>query len=183
MGGEVPERRGTAHPNIVPYQVMPTADGHFMLAVGNDQQFVRLCEVIGQPALSREPQFAGNAQRVENRCRLIELLSAVLVTKNTAHWLRALEAATVPCAPVNRIDQAFADPQVVARGMQIELAHPLAGRVPLVANPLKLSATPVEYTCAPPLLGADTRNVLSAFIGLDSDEIERLHRAGVIATR
>ena len=180
VGGSLPQRRGTAHPNIVPYQVMPAADGHFMLAVGNDGQFQRLCEIIGEPALASDPRYASNAARVSHRDELIAHLSGMLQTRPVADWLGLLEAHGVPCAPVNRIDQVFADPQVQARGMRIELPHALGADVPLVANPLRFSATPVQYTRAPPLLGADTRALLCERLGLDEARIEALLTAGVI---
>ena len=180
VGGSLPQRRGTAHPNIVPYQVMPAADGHFMLAVGNDGQFQRLCEIIGEPALASDPRYASNAARVSHRDELIAHLSGMLQTRPVADWLGLLEAHGVPCAPVNRIDQVFADPQVQARGMRIGLPHALGADVPLVANPLHFSATPVQYTRAPPLLGADTRALLCERLGLDEARIEALLTAGVI---
>ena len=182
IGGEVPQRRGTAHPNIVPYQVMPAADGFFMLAVGNDAQFQRLCDAIGQSALARDPRFASNTARVENRNALIAALSLQLQTQSVAHWLARLEAATVPSAPVNSLDQVFADPHVQFRGMRIELPHPLTPALPLVANPLRLSATPVSYCNAPPQLGADTRVVLSELLGLGSATLDCLQDSGVIGS-
>jgi formyl-CoA transferase len=180
VGGEVPQRHGTAHPNIVPYQVMPSADGHFMLAVGNDAQFRRLCLVLGRPELGVDPRFASNAARVAQRTTLIPLLADALRKQPSAHWLAALSRETVPCSPVNDLAQVFADPQVQARGMRLDLPHALGGRVPLVASPLRLSATPVEYQRAPPLLGADTRNVLQQRLGLDAARIEALAHAGII---
>ena len=182
IGGEVPQRRGTAHPNIVPYQVMPAADGFFMLAVGNDAQFQRLCDTIGQSALARDPRFASNTARVENRNALIAALSLQLQTQSVTHWLARLEAATVPSAPVNSLDQVFADPHVQFRGMRIELPHPLTPALPLVANPLRLSATPVSYCNAPPQLGADTRVVLSELLGLGSATLDCLQDSGVIGS-
>ena len=180
VGGQIPQRRGTAHPNIVPYQVMPAADGYFMLAVGNDGQFRRLCEIVGEPGLADDGRYATNAARVKHRDELIARLSGVLQTQPLAHWLHELEAQGVPCAPVNSIDQVFADPQVQARGMRIDLPHALGGSVPLVANPLRFSATPAEYTRAPPLLGADTRALLRERLRLDEGRIEELRAAGVI---
>jgi formyl-CoA transferase len=180
VGGQVPQRRGTAHPNIVPYQVMPAADGHFMLAVGNDGQFRRLCEIIGEPAIASDARYASNAARVSHRDELTQRLSAVLKTRPLAHWLGELQAQGVPCAPVNTLDQVFADPQVQARGMRIELPHLLGGSVPMVANPLRFSTTSVEYTRAPPLLGGDTRALLRERLGLDEARIDELLAAGVI---
>ncbi|QOW24480.1 CaiB/BaiF CoA-transferase family protein [Lysobacter sp. H23M47] len=180
VGGEVPQRQGSAHPNIVPYQVMPTADGYFMLAVGNDGQFARFCEVLGDPELATDPRYATNAARVANRDRLVPYLEQRLATRPSAHWLAGLEAATVPCAPVNRIDQVFDDPQVQARGLRIELPHPTAGHVPGVANPVRFSATPIAYGHAAPGLGEHTGTVLGELLGLDATELAALGSAGVV---
>jgi formyl-CoA transferase len=180
VGGVVPERRGTAHPNIVPYQVMPAADGHFMLAVGNDAQFRRCCDVVGLPGLADDPRFATNAARVAHRDALAPVLAERFRGRPAAEWLAALEAATVPCGPVSAIDEIFASPQAQARGLRVDLPHPLAGSVPQVASPLRLSATPVEYRAAPPLLGADTREVLAGRLGLDAAAIEGLAASGIV---
>ncbi len=180
VGGAVPGRQGTAHPNIVPYQVMPAADGHFMLAVGNDAQFRRCCAVLGRPQWADDPRFASNAARVAHRAELVPLLAAELRRRPAREWLDALSRETVPCAPVNTLDQVFDDPQVRARGMRIDLRHALGGTVPMVGSPLKLSATPVEYRAAPPLLGADTRAVLREHLGLADTQVEALAAQGVI---
>ncbi|MGQ0798734.1 MAG: CaiB/BaiF CoA transferase family protein [Pseudomarimonas sp.] len=180
IGGKVPQRRGTAHPNIAPYQVMPAADGAFMLAVGNDSQFQRFCDVIGQPALATDVRFASNAARVENRDTLISTLSAQLQTQSVAHWLAQLEAATVPSAAVNTLDQVFADPQVQYRGMRIALPHAQSPALPMVGNPIRLSATPVSYSKAPPELGADTREVLTELLNLGASELDDLRHSGAI---
>ncbi|MFN9740232.1 MAG: CaiB/BaiF CoA transferase family protein [Pseudomonadota bacterium] len=180
VGGAVPGRQGTAHPNIVPYQVMPAADGHFMLAVGNDAQFRRCCAVVGRPEWADDPRFATNAARVAQRAELVPLLAAELRRRPAREWLDALSRETVPCAPVNTLDQVFDDPQVRARGMRIDLRHALGGTVPMVGSPLKLSATPVEYRAAPPLLGADTRAVLREHLGLADTQVEALAAQGVI---
>lgn len=182
VGGTVPGRQGTSHPNIVPYQVMPAADGHFMLAVGNDAQFARFCAVLGEPGLATDPAYATNAARVANREVLVPLLAERLARRPAAEWLAALEQATVPCAPVNRIDQVFADPQVQARGLRVDLPHPQAGGVPGVANPVRFSATPVRYGRAAPLLGEHSRQVLQDVLGLDEAEVARLRDAGVVGT-
>lgn len=182
VGGTVPGRQGTSHPNIVPYQVMPAADGHFMLAVGNDAQFARFCAVLDEPGLATDPAYATNAARVANREVLVPLLAERLARRPAAEWLAALEQATVPCAPVNRIDQVFADPQVQARGLRVDLPHPQAGSVPGVANPVRFSATPVRYGRAAPLLGEHSRQVLQDVLGLDEAEVARLRDAGVVGT-
>lgn len=180
VGGVVPGRQGTAHPNIVPYQVMPAADGYFMLAVGNDAQFRRCCVVLGRPEWADDPRFASNAARVAHRAELVPLLAAALRRRPAREWLDALSRETVPCAPVNTLDQVFDDPQVRARGMRIDLPHALGGTVPMVGSPLKLSATPVEYRSAPPLLGADTRAVLRERLGLADAQVDALAAQGVI---
>ena len=177
--GVAPQRAGNAHQNIVPYQVFEVADGHLILAVGNDAQFARFCAVAGCPELALNPRFSRNAGRVRDRATLVPLLAATLKRRPRREWLEALEAAKVPCGPINDLADVFADPQVRAREMTVEMPHPLAGKVRVVASPLKLSATPVRYDRAPPLLGADTEPVLAEF-GLDADAITALRRAGAI---
>jgi crotonobetainyl-CoA:carnitine CoA-transferase CaiB-like acyl-CoA transferase len=177
--GVAPQRAGNAHQNIVPYQVFEVADGHMILAVGNDGQFGRFCAVAGSPELARDPRFARNADRVRHRATLVPLLAATLKRRPRREWLEALEAAKVPCGPINDLADVFADPQVQARGMTVDVAHPLAGSIRLVSSPMKLSATPVRHDRAPPLLGADTVSVLAEF-GLDAEAIGGLKRAGAI---
>ncbi len=179
-GGGVPERLGNAHPNIVPYQDFPTSDGYMIIAVGNDAQFARLCAVAGLPDLAADPRFSSNPRRVENRAALIERLCAATRLRPTAQWIAGLERVGVPCGPINTIDAVFADPQVQARGMKVDIPHPLAGEVSLVANPLRLSQTPVIYRSAPPLLGADTREVLAQKLGLSDEDIEALGAKNII---
>ena len=181
VGGVVPDRQGTAHPNIVPYQVMPAADGHFMLAVGNDAQFARLCEVIGEPGLAADPRYASNAARVAHRAGLVPLLQQRLRTRPAAQWLDALEKAVVPASPVNRIDQVFDDAQVQARGLRIDLPHAGGGTVPMVRNPLRFSATPLRYAQAAPVLGQHTAQVLQEMLLSDADRLRELQAIGVIA--
>ena len=163
--GAPPKRLGNAHPNIVPYQDFPTADGDMILAIGNDGQFARFCTIAGHLEWATDERFATNPARVANRSVLIPLLRQTTVMKTTAEWVAALEAEAVPCGPINRLDQVFADPQVQARGMKIELTHPAFGRVPMVANPIRLSATPVAYRQAPPALGEHTAEVLADWLG------------------
>ncbi len=177
--GVAPQRAGNAHQNIVPYQVFEVADGHLILAVGNDAQFARFCGVAGCPELATDPRYARNAGRVRGRAGLVPLLAAILRTKTRADWLASLEAAKVPCGPINDLADVFADPQVAARDMTMTIAHPLAGDIRLVASPMKFSATPVRYRCAPPLLGADTDAVLAEF-GFDAAAIGAWQQAGVI---
>lgn len=178
--GTPPRRLGNAHPNIVPYQDFPTADGDFILTVGNDGQFRKFAEVAGQPQWADDPRFATNKLRVANRAELIPLIRQATVFKTTAEWVSQLEQAGVPCGPINDLAQMFADPQVQARGLAIEIPHPLAGSVPQVASPIRLSGTPVEYRNAPPLLGEHTEQILGGVLGLGADDIERLRGAGVL---
>jgi len=179
MTGVAPQRAGNAHQNIVPYQVFEVADGHLILAVGNDAQYARFCTVMGRADLARDPRFARNADRVRHRATLVPLLAAELKRRARREWLEALEAAKVPCGAINDLAEVFADPQVQARGMTVELPHAVADAVRLVASPMKLDATPVQYRRAPPLLGADTDAVL-AELGLRADEISALRQAHAI---
>ena len=177
--GVAPQRAGNAHQNIVPYQVFEVSDGHMILAVGNDTQFAKYCEVAGRPELARDPRFARNADRVRHRAVLVPMLAELMRSRTRADWLSALEAAKVPCGPINDLAEVFADPQVQARGMTVEMPHPLADHVRLVASPMKLSATPVQYRRPPPLLGEHTDEVL-AEAGLSPEERHALKTAGVI---
>lgn len=163
--GTPPKRMGNAHPNIVPYQDFPSADGDFILTVGNDSQFRRFCSVAGHPEWAEDPRFATNAQRVAHRDLLIPLIRQVTVFRITDQWMADLEQAGVPCGPVNDLAQVFADPQVLARGLKVRMAHPLSGEVDLVANPIRLSRTPVEYRLAPPLLGEHAAQILRDWLG------------------
>ncbi|MCR8722358.1 CoA transferase [Pseudomonas syringae] len=178
--GVAPGRLGNAHPNIVPYQSFPTADGDLILTVGNDSQFRKFAEVAGQSQWADDPRFLTNTLRVAHRAELIPLIRQVTVFKATAQWVDALEAVGVPCAPVNDLAQVFADPHVVARGLAIELPHALGGKVPQVASPIRLSETPVEYRRAPPMLGEHTAVVLEELLGLGGDEVASLRAAGVL---
>ncbi|MFJ3447255.1 CaiB/BaiF CoA transferase family protein [Pseudomonas sichuanensis] len=178
--GNAPRRLGNAHPNIVPYQDFPTADGNFILTVGNDGQFRKFAEVAGQPQWADDPRFATNKQRVANRAELIPLIRQATVFKTTAEWVSELEKAGVPCGPINDLAQMFQDPQVLARGLAVNIPHPLAGNVPQVASPIRLSETPVEYRQAPPLLGEHTEAVLCDVLGLDAMAVHELRTAGVL---
>lgn len=179
--GKAPSRMGNSHPNIVPYQDFPTADGNMVLTVGNDQQFARLCDVLGHPEWARDERFATNRARVANRKVLIPKLRQATVMRSTREWVGILEQAGVPCGPVNTLDQVFEDPQVLARGMKQSVAHPELGEVPTVGNPIKLKLTPVDYRTAPPLLGEHSEHVLQQVIKLSTEEIERLKERGVIS--
>ena len=177
--GVAPQRAGNAHQNIVPYQVFEVADGHMIVAVGNDGQFARFCAVAGCSELAADERFARNAGRVRHREVLVPLLAARLKLKPRAEWLAALEAAKVPAGPINDLAEVFADPQVTVRRMTVDMPHPVAGSVKLVASPIKLSATPVRYRRTPPALGADTDEVLAEF-GFDAAAIASLRAAGAI---
>ncbi len=178
--GKVPGRMGNAHPNVVPYQAFPTADGHVIIAVGNDGQFARFCDVIARPELAANPDYASNALRIINREGLIPVIAEAMAGMETAALHRALEAADVPFGPINTIDQVFDDPQVKARGLRVDLDHPLAGTTPTVRNPIRYSDTELEFKDAPPLLGQHTESVLQNVLDLDAGEIERLRGGGVI---
>ena len=178
--GVSPKRLGNAHPNIVPYQDFPSADGDFILAVGNDSQFRKFCEVAGCPELGTDLRFATNKARVANREVLVPLLRQTTVFKSTAQWIELLEQAGVPCGPINNLEQVFADPQVKARGLRLDLPHALGCLAPQVASPIRLSATPVEYRQAPPLLGQHTEQVLQSLLGMSLEQISALRCAGVL---
>ena len=180
VGGKPPGRLGNAHPNIVPYEAFATADGHVILTVGNDGQFARFCKLAGAPELADNPAFATNALRVSNREDLVPLVRDLMLQHDSRWWLDNLSANGVPSGPINTLDQVFADEQVQHRNMQIELDHPQAGKVPGVANPVKFSETPIQYSSAPPTLGQHTDKVL-ADLGLNEDEIAQLKEQKVVS--
>ena len=172
--GVPPVRMGNAHPNIVPYQDFPTADGAMIIAVGNDGQFAALCKVLGHPEWAKDERFATNTLRVKHRETIIGLLSGVTATRPTEAWVKACESVGVPCGPINDLKAVFDDPHVQARKLKIEMPHPTAGTMPLVGSPIRMSATPVEYRLPPPLLGQHTLAVLEEVLGLSRDEIATL---------
>ncbi len=180
VSGVVPQRWGNAHANIAPYQVLPTADQPIVLAIGNDAQFRKFCEVAGVSGIAVDPRFATNDARVTNRDALTRELETVLRTRSAAAWLSALEPAAVPCAPINDLAQVFADPQVRHRGMRLDVPHPSGATVPLVANPIRLSATPPGYDLPPPLLGQHTDEILRGRLGMSAGAIAELRRRGVV---
>ncbi len=180
LTGRPPGRQGTAHPNIVPYQSFRTADGHIMVAVGNDAQFRRFCSVLELDGLPDHADFRSNQQRVANRGRLVPLLAGRLRERATTTWLDLLRSADVPCGPINNLAEVFLEPQIQHRGLRIELPHPLAGSAPGVGNPLRFSRTPIAYGQAPPLLGADTDDVLREHLGMPESRLAELRRRGVI---
>ncbi|WP_338861562.1 CoA transferase [Mycetohabitans rhizoxinica] len=164
----------------MPYQVFAAKDGQMVLTIGNDGQFRKFCEVVHCASWATDPHFATNAARVTHRDTLIPLIQQVLNTRTIEQWIGPLTSAGVPCGPINNIAQTSTNPQVVHRGMRADLAHPLAGTVPTVANPIKMSGSPIHYRGAPPTLGQHTKPVLSSVCGLDSEEIARLRNARVI---
>jgi crotonobetainyl-CoA:carnitine CoA-transferase CaiB-like acyl-CoA transferase len=178
--GEAPGRIGNAHPNIVPYQPFRTRDGDVILACGNDNLFNKFCEAAGCRHLAQDPRFATNSRRVENRETITRLLAEIFSRRTTREWCEALDAAGVPNGPINNLKQVFEEPQVIARGMRIELDHALAGKIPLIASPMKFSGTPLEHKLPPPTLGQHTEEVLRGLLGMNDAEIARLHASGVI---
>jgi crotonobetainyl-CoA:carnitine CoA-transferase CaiB-like acyl-CoA transferase len=177
LSGVAPQRHGSAHPNITPYQAFATADGFLMLAVGNDRQFASFCSAAGLTEMSADARFADNAARVAHRAELVARIGAALKARTTAAWITSLSAAGVPCGPINDIAQAFAEPQVRHRQLRLDLPHP-AGSVPSVRNPVRYSRSALEYRRAPPLLGEHTEEVLSERLGLTTAELARLRAAG-----
>ena len=186
VSDQAPGRMGNAHQNIVPYQVFevaPRADSgkdFIILAVGNDGQYAKFCEVAGRPDLASEPRFVKNADRVRHRAELVPLLEAVMKTRPKADWLSALEAAKVPCGAINSLDEVFADPQVQARGMVTHWQHPLRADLPLVSSPIKLEKTPVRTDRPPPMLGQHTDEVLGELLGVDAARLATLRDRQVI---
>jgi crotonobetainyl-CoA:carnitine CoA-transferase CaiB-like acyl-CoA transferase len=178
--GTPPKRIGNLHPNIVPYQPFKTRDGNVILACGNDNLYRKFCEAAGCMALAEDPRFATNGKRVENRAEMTRLLQEIFAQRSTREWVDLLEAAGVPNGPINDLAQVFEEPQVKARGIKVELDHPVAGTLPGVASPMRFSATPVEHKLAPPLLGQHTDEVLRALLKLPETEIARLRQEGVI---
>jgi crotonobetainyl-CoA:carnitine CoA-transferase CaiB-like acyl-CoA transferase len=178
--GKIPKRQGNAHANIVPYQVFNAQDGELIIAVGNDSQFAKFCDVIGSPELAADERYATNTNRIRHREVLIALLQDILVKRTVADWIARIEPAGVPCGPINNIAQVFEHPQVRHRGMKIELPHPSAGTTPMVANPIKFSATPVTYSKAPPTLGQHTKQILSTIGGFSESDIAQLTEKGII---
>jgi len=189
VSGRVPGRAGNAHVNIVPYQVFevkapadaaPDARDHLILAVGNDGQFAKFCEVAGHPELAQDERFVRNADRVRHRAVLVPLLEQIMMRRTKAEWLPALEAAKVPCGAINHLGEVFADPHVQAREMVQTWAHPVRPDLRLVASPLKMSATPVRQDLPPPLLGQHTEEVLRELLGQDDAALSQLRAQGIV---
>ena len=181
VSGKVPRRMGNAHPNIVPYETFPAKDGIYIaLGVGNDNQWRKFCRLAGIEQLMDDPQYATNPKRVENREKLVPLLREVFLRKDSGEWLKLLGEAEIPVGPINTIDRVFADPQVLARQMLVEMEHPKVGKFMVVGSPLKLSETPAQYRIPPPLLGEHTEEVLRNVLGYDKEKIARLREAKAI---
>ena len=178
--GTAPGRLGNSHPNIVPYQAFATSDDYLILAIGNDGQFQRFCAVGQCQFLSADARFATNQARVEHRVELIPLIESVLRAQSRQWWLVELEKVSVPCGPINSLEQVFEDPQVIARGLQMSLEHPTLGQVPSVANPIRLSKSPIRYRAASPSLGADTEVILKSQLDVSPEHFEELKAKGVI---
>jgi crotonobetainyl-CoA:carnitine CoA-transferase CaiB-like acyl-CoA transferase len=179
ISGKSPKRQGNAHANIVPYQTFEASDGQFVIAVGNDSQFAKCCEVAGSK-LHEDARFKKNADRVRNREVLVQLLADVFKKRKVTEWIALLEPVGVPVGGINNIEQVFANPQVQARKMRVEVPHPLSGTVPLVASPIKMSATPPQYNQAPPTLGQHTSEVLTAKLGLSEAQLVDLRAKGIL---
>jgi formyl-CoA transferase len=180
VSGKVPGRYGNAHANLVPYEVFPTADGHLILAAGNDGQWQSFCEAAGKPGLAADPRFRTNPDRIRNRNELIPLVRVIMKERTRRDWIERLDAAGVPCGPINDYREVFDDPQVRYRGLKIEIPHPQSGSLAGIASPMRFSKTPVRYELPPPLLGQHTREVLGELLGMPRDEIDRLAAAKVI---
>ena len=180
VGGVTPERMGTAHPNLVPYRVFATENGHLMLAIGNDRQFRDCVYALGLPDLATDPDYRSNAARVEHRRDLEQLLAERFLSRPTEEWLDTLAAASVPAGPINSIAQVFSEPYAAEKVLVRPVRHAVAGNIPTVSNPVSFSHDPVQYRFAPPTLGQHTAEILSTELGLSADEIRDLKDDGVI---
>jgi formyl-CoA transferase len=178
--GKIPQRFGNAHAQVVPYEVFPTADGHIILAVGNDSQFASFCQAAGCAELAEEARFRTNSARIVHRGELIPLIAEIMRTRSKREWIETLEAANVPCGPINNMKEVFEDPQVQHRQLRVDMPHPSGGIASVVRSPLRLSETPVEYRLAPPTLGQHNDEVLRGLLGKSGEEIERLKAAGIL---
>jgi formyl-CoA transferase len=181
ISGDLPKRYGNAHANIVPYQSFQASDAWFVIAVGNDIQFTRLCSVIGNAELAQDIRFTTNAGRVENRDALIALLKPAFLTRSASEWLSGLEAAGIPCGPINTLDKVFAMSQVEAREMVVHMEHPVIEDLRMVGSPLKFSQTPVDYKLPPPGLGEHTKDVLKSSLGYSDNKIQELFNNQVVS--
>jgi crotonobetainyl-CoA:carnitine CoA-transferase CaiB-like acyl-CoA transferase len=180
VDGKVPQRWGNAHPSIVPYQSFKTNDGHLVIGVASEGIWRRFCQALGRPELADDPRFAKNSDRVENRTELIRILSEIFLTRGNDTWLKLLNEAEVPCAPVQTIDKVFSAAQVLQREMLVEVEHPTAGTVRMAGIPVKFTATPASVRLPPPLLGQHTEEILASWLGMTNEGINDLKRRKVI---
>jgi len=180
VSGNIPRRYGNAHPNVVPYQVFPCKGGHIILAIGNDSQFASLCKVAGRPELAADERFRLMTGRIINRDALIPLIAEIMQQRSMPEWIAVLEAANVPCGPINNMRQVFEDPQVQHRGMKVEIQTAAGVPCPVVASPMRFSGTPVEYTLPPPTLGQHTQDVLQGLLGMDRAAVAELAAKGIV---
>lgn len=176
--GKVPGRYGNAHANIVPYQVFKASDRDFIIACGNDTQFIQLCQAIGLPELPNNPKFTRNADRIKYREEIIHLLSTHFLTKTADEWVGIIQAAKVPVGCINNLEQAFEEPQVIERKMLVDMSHPQREHLKVIGSPIKMSRTPVEYKNAPPMLGQHTEEILSNI--LSRERFSELKSKGII---
>jgi formyl-CoA transferase len=180
VSGMIPGRWGNAHPNLLPYEVFPTADGHLILGAGNDSQWASFCAAADRPELAVDPRFKTMPDRIRGRAALIPIIRDIMERRTNREWIERLEAANVPCGPINNYKEVFEDPQVKHRGLKIEMPHPLAGSISGVASPMRFSETPVRYETPPPLLGQHTREVLSGLLGMSESDLDRLAARKII---
>ena len=178
--GKIPQRWGNAHPQVVPYEVFPTADGHIILAVGNDSQFASFCQAAGCAELAQEPRFKSMSQRIVHRAELIPLIADVMRARTKHEWIGLLEAANVPCGPINNMKEVFEDPQVLHRELRVDIPHPSGGSAAVVRSPLRLSETPVEYRLAPPTLGQHNEEILKGLLGRSDADLAKLKASGIV---
>jgi glutaryl-CoA transferase len=172
--GEIPRRYGNAHANLLPYEVFPTADGHVILAAGNDSQWASFCKAAGRAGLAEDPRFRTMPERIRNRKVLIPIVQEIMKQRASRDWIELLEAANVPCGPINDYKEVFDNPQARHRGLKVEMPHPLSGTMAGIASPMRFSETPVEYEVPPPTLGEHTREVLGGLLGMSGAELDRL---------
>src|SRR5690606_22076959 len=178
--GQQPPRVGTASPITCPWQAFECSDGQIVVAVGNDKQFVAFCKVLGLESLPDDERFATNPMRAKNQKILVPMLADVFRTRTVNEWYEAFDAANVPSGPINDFNQVFSDPQIQHREMVVKVPHPQIGEVPMVANPIKFSATPVTYGVPPPLVGQHTDDVLQEVLGMDATQVEQLRQNGIL---
>jgi crotonobetainyl-CoA:carnitine CoA-transferase CaiB-like acyl-CoA transferase len=180
VSGNIPKRYGNAHPNVVPYQVFPCKGGHIILAIGNDSQFASLCKVAGRPELAADERFRLMTGRIVNRDALIPVIAEIMQQRGMHEWIEVLEAANVPCGPINNMQQVFEDPQVRHRGVKVEIQTASGVPCPTVASPMRFSETPVEYNIPPPTLGQHTQEILQGLLGMNRAAMDALAAKGIV---